>query len=195
VKLHIRIICLGTILMVYGCTGRDTSPAAPEPVLPPYWTGDENYICGAWYGQRPESTYVLLDAAVSSPVPISEQIEILEAHGAYIRHVFNVSLIRTIIPVDTLEFLYPQVVAFARGVPDPDSYLVQHLVVLYDRAIQKGDSVALQLLGVTILRESYGHTFFTVSAEDGVIPQIRRLPGVTDVYLDSYACPLVEGAR
>lgn len=194
-KLHHAIICLSTILVVYGCAGENRSPVTPEPVLPHYWTGDEDYICGTWDAARPESTYVLSDVAVTSSVPISEKIEMLRARGAYIRHVFNVPMIRVIISVDTLESLYPRDILHALGVPDPDCYLLEHLIVLYDRVIEEGDSTALQQFGVKILRESYTHTFFTVNAEDGVIPKILQLPGVTSVSLDYYLCPAADAAR
>lgn len=180
---------LCAILIIVGCTDEDRSPAGPG--YPEYWTGEVTYSCGTWKDQRPDADYILADVAVYSSPPISDVIDMLRFHGAYIRHIFNVRLVRIIIDVDTLESLYPQDIKHAWGVPDPDSKLVKHLRVTYDHNVEKADSVAIQDLGVEIDR-AYDF-YFSVSADDKVIPGILLLPGVEHVLVDSYSCPLMDG--
>ena len=183
------LLCIGAMIVIAGCTVDDISPVTPESTLPDYWTGDENFICGRWHDRRPDSTYVLTDIAVHSSVSISENLDLLKAHGADIRYIFNVPLIRVIISVDELESLYYQgEYLHALGVPDHDSYVVEHLIVSYDHTITEADSAALLELGVDIVRESYSRTFLLVTAEDEVIPLILQLTGVLHVSLDHFAC-------
>ena len=181
-----------TILIIAGCTDEDRSPAGPG--YPEYWMGEVTYACGNWYGKRPDATHILADVAVHTSPPTKDVVNILRSHGAYIRHIFNVSLVRVIIDIDTLESLYYQdIIIHAWGVPDPDSKIVKHLIVSYDHAVEKQDSVAIQDLGVVIDRAYKCNFYFSVSADDKVIPRIFLLPGVNHVHIDGYACHSMDG--
>jgi hypothetical protein len=91
-------------------------------------------------------------------------------------------------PIDSVDALgSDRRIEYALGVPDVDSHVIELLIIAYTREVGLADSTALQDLGVTIRAEMLG-TYFSVSAEDDVIPLIRELSGVEGVGLDGFLC-------
>lgn len=178
------------LFLILGCSN--------NPSTPPTWTGEVLLACGRWSGDsRPNATRMIADVALypDSSVSVSHrQIQFLLSYGCDLLHTFQVPLVRVEANIDSIEALeLSNEVDFVKGVENPESLVVNSVIVGYSHSIVQADIDSLEAAGAVI--ESVDRWFALISLEDSAIPVVRSISSVSYLTLNYFVCTaLDEGA-
>jgi hypothetical protein len=181
------------------CPGyeRATDPPVREPVAR---LERSMFVCD-WTPSRPAAERIIADIRLRSAdgnrIPTEEDLQALRGAGARILHVFNVAMVRVEIDTGQVPVLIrgrDPIAEWAASVPDPTRHEVE-LQVFFARPPQEEDIRAIEALGVEVRGGIGMRGVLYVVAPDAAVPQLARLPRVTNVRAQAMICAEALGVE
>ncbi|MBA2243943.1 MAG: hypothetical protein H0W11_03235 [Gemmatimonadetes bacterium] len=158
------------------------------------------FVCD-WTPERPTAERIVADVRLrsgdASRVPTDQELEALRRAGARILHVFNVAMVRAEISTDRIPALirsWDPIAEWAATVPDPDNFDVE-LQIFFVDAPRDEDLRAIEALGGRVLGGLGVRGVLYVVAPDAAVPQLARLPRVTNVRAQAMICAEALGVE
>ncbi|HEV2130994.1 MAG TPA: hypothetical protein VGR27_07825, partial [Longimicrobiaceae bacterium] len=151
------------------------------------------FVC-EWTPRRPDAERIVADIRLHSGdtnrVPTEEDLQALRSGGARTLHVFNVAMVRVEIATDRIPALIRSrdpIADWAATVPDPNNFDVE-LQIFFVDAPRDEDLRAIEALGGRVLGGLGVRGVLYVVAPDAAVPQLARLPRVTNVRAQAMIC-------
>ncbi|CAN5145691.1 hypothetical protein BH20GEM2_BH20GEM2_07290 [soil metagenome] len=158
------------------------------------------FVCD-WTPERPTAERIVADVRLRSGdanrVPTDQELEALRRAGARILHVFNVAMVRAEISTDRIPALirsWDPIAEWAATVPDPDNFDVE-LQIFFVDAPRDEDLRAIEALGGRVRGGLGVRGVLYVVAPDAAVPQLARLPRVTNVRAQAMICAEALGVE